>query len=235
MELHLRQEGTVVVLYVEGNIDIDSALFIETTGELIRQGNLRILCDFKNVGMIDYNGLSILTISYRNVINKNGMMKFCNVPAHVKELLKSARLDLILDVYEDTDTAIRAFEIFSKIDKLYLRRRFKRLEIHTPIKFTLSNVSQPKMYSGRMLNIGGGGIYIQTKHTFPVSTELDMELTLEEKKIYKLQASVIWVADKELQPHLYPGMGVEFLKLDYATQKDIMDFIDKNMTHRSNL
>ena len=46
---------------------------------------------------------------------------------------------------------------------------------------------------------------------------------------------VIWLADKELQPHAYPGMGVEFVNLDKHTQTKIIDFIDKHLVLRSKI
>ena len=44
---------------------------------------------------------------------------------------------------------------------------------------------------------------------------------------------VIWIADKELQPHYYPGMGVAFISIGQEKEKAIIDFIDKNIIHRA--
>lgn len=236
MNIRKRQENNIVILHLEGRLDINSANFIEETGELIREGYLKLLCDFTDVDMVDYHGLSILAIAYKNVVNKNGMMKFCNVPIHIKELYKLVRLDLVFDIYDSEEDALRSFETTSKIDKLYLRRRFKRIELQFPVKFSLSLSSKPKPLAGKILNVSGEGIFIYTKYAFPISTQLDLEFTLGEQLTdLKLQGIAIWLADKELQPHCYPGMGVQFINMDSDIQKKIIDFVDKNITHRTNL
>ena len=63
-----------------------------------------------------------------------------------------------------------------------------------------------------------------------------MEIGMEKTKgTLSLMGSVIWLADKEIQPHSYPGMGVNFVNLSKATQTKIVEFIDKNITRRSKL
>ncbi|MCK4463293.1 MAG: PilZ domain-containing protein [Candidatus Omnitrophica bacterium] len=236
MDIRKRQEKNIIILYPEGKIDINSANFIEETGKLLREGCSKLLCNFNNVNMVDYNGLSTIAIAYKNVINKNGVMKFCNVPMHIKELFKVVRLDLVFDVYDNEDEAIRSFETTSKIDRLYLRRRFKRIELRFPIKYSMAVSAKPRILTGKILNISGDGVFIYTKQTFPVSNQLSMELTLnEDAKALKAKGIIVWLADKELQPHCYPGMGVKFIKLDSNMQKNIIDFIDKNITHRSSI
>ena len=235
MNIRVRQEGSVILLHLEGTIDINSAILIETTGQLVRQGHLKILCDFKDIGRVDYEGLSVLAVAYQNVVNRNGMMKFCNVPAYVKELFKTGNFDAMFDVYDDANAAMRAFDTVSKIDKLYLRRRFNRLELHIPVMFSVPSDPQSKPVRGRMLNISGAGVFIYTKHLLPLSTRINLEIKLENGKTHKLEGTVIWIADKDMQPRCYPGMGVQFTNLNPDDQKGIIDFIEKNITHRSNI
>jgi len=235
MKIRVRQEGKIVVLNLEGSIDINTANFIEATGQLIREGHTKMLCNFKGVDMVDYNGLSIITIAYKNIVNKGGTMKFCNVSLHIKEFFKMVRLDLVFDIYDDEDKALRAFEVVSKIDKLHLRRRFKRLEFYHPIKFHLAKQPGAKKLSGKMLNISGAGMFIHTKHLYPLSTKLFFEVKMDNNKKYTLQGVISWHADKELQPHCYPGIGVQFVNLTSETQREIIEFVDKNTSLRSNM
>jgi len=44
---------------------------------------------------------------------------------------------------------------------------------------------------------------------------------------------VIWIVDKELQPHYTPGMGIQFHRLDADSEKRLFDFIDRNIIQRS--
>lgn len=236
MNIRKWREGDIVIINPEGNINIDSALFIEETSRLLGLGCQKIVCDFTNVEMVDYNGLSVITIAYKNVINNSGVMKFCHIPPHIKELFRVVRLDLVFDIYDDMEDAIRSFNVSTKIDKLYLRRRFKRLELSIPVKYHLVHVTDPRASAGKIVNIGGEGIFIYSKHTFPVGNRLHCEMELGEKhESLKVEGVVIWLADRDLQPHCYPGMGVYFVDTDPQTQKKIIDYIDKNITHRSRL
>ena len=56
---------------------------------------------------------------------------------------------------------------------------------------------------------------------------------LPDPGIIVLDARVLWIPDEKLQPQLYPGMGVEFYKIDSETQKKIIDFIERNIDTRS--
>lgn len=236
MEIRKRISRDTVVLYITGKIDIDSAGIIEETGRLIKQGILKILCNFSNVNAVDYNGLSILAIAYKNVVNQNGALKFCNVPAHIKKLFEVARMDRVFEIHQEEEAALKSFEVSSRVDRLPLRRRFKRITGGAPVRYKTSLSSGDKFSRGKMLNLGGEGVFVYSKSTFPPPSELYMEINLgEEKKPLVLAGTVIWVADKELQPHLYPGMGIKFANLDKNTQAKIIDYIDKNLTRRSRI
>lgn len=234
MEIRKRFYKNIAVLYIAHNIDIDSAELIEETGRLIKEGVQRILCNFANVNIVDYNGLSILSIAYKNVLNQEGVMKFCNVPPHIQELFRAARLDIVFEMYADEESALKSFELSAKVDRLSLRRRFKRIDVNAVVKYKVGLSADSRLRKGKILNISGQGLFILSKHTYPVSTELYMEIEFNEaKKPLSLMGVVIWLADKELQPHSYPGMGVEFASIEKRAQDEIIDFIDKNITRRS--
>jgi hypothetical protein len=42
---------------------------------------------------------------------------------------------------------------------------------------------------------------------------------------------VVWLADKQIQPHGYPGMGVEFVNISQEKQKTVLEFIDRNLSN----
>jgi len=233
MNIKVKQNGNVFVLHLDGTVDINSANLIEVTGQLSKDACCKILCNMKEVDIVDNNGLSILAIAYKNVINKGSIMKFCNVPLHVKELLRMVRLDLVFDIYDSEDKAVQAFDAASKIDKMYLRRRFKRLEFYHPIKFQLQKGASSKKMSGKMLNISGDGVFVYTKTILPMLSHVTMELKLDDDKTYDVEGIIIWQADSELQPHCFPGMGIKFINITNDVQKEVLDFIDRNMTYRS--
>ena len=232
MNIKVKYQGDIVILYLEGKIDINAANLIETTGQLARDGYARMLCNFKSVDFIDNNGLSVLAITYKNVINRGSIMKFCSVPRNICDLFKMVRLDLVFDIYEDEAKALVAFETSSRVDKMYLRRRFKRLDFFHPVKFFAGDGDKEKNFTGKILNISGAGVFIYTKHIYPVMTNLRIEIKLDDEKEYVVDGLVLWLADKDLQPHCCPGMGVQFVNISNQTQKEIIDFIEKNISFR---
>ncbi|MDD3275135.1 MAG: PilZ domain-containing protein, partial [Candidatus Omnitrophica bacterium] len=49
-------------------------------------------------------------------------------------------------------------------------------------------------------------------------------------ELLELQARVVWIPDKAVQPHEYPGVGVEFSNLSSENQQRIIDFIERNIS-----
>lgn len=49
-------------------------------------------------------------------------------------------------------------------------------------------------------------------------------------EVLELEARVVWVPDKAVQPHEYPGIGVEFSNLSTENQQKIIEFIDRNIS-----
>lgn len=234
MAIRVRESGGVDILDIEGNVDINSSELIEAVGWLVNSGKLNILVNFENVGMVDYSGLSILAIAYKNVVNHKGKMKLVNVPLPVIELLKVVKLDNVFELCSDEKSAIDGF-FDAGVCSLNLRRRFPRLDIHIKVRYRLVGSGKNlKTFDGTALNLSAAGMYIHSKYTFPLNSLLELSLGMPGRP-EKLEASgrVIYISDKDLQPHAYPGMGVAFAHLEPEKEKLVIDFIDKNVTHRA--
>lgn len=67
MSIRVREVENVSILDIDGNVDINSSEIIETVGWLINTGKLYILLNLENVDLVDYSGLSVLAIAYKNV------------------------------------------------------------------------------------------------------------------------------------------------------------------------
>jgi len=237
IKIKVRESRGISIIDIEGRIDINASGVIETIGSLIRNNKLRILCNFDNVELVDYSGLSILAIAFKNVSNHKGSMKFCNVQLHVKELFKVVQMDKVFHCYENEELALRNFdEKMVQIEKLVLRRKFKRLEITISVDYNVitDKLVEIVIHSGKVMNISGAGLFIYSPDLFPVRTKVHLEISIPgEIAPLGMDGMVIWMADKSLQPHCYPGMGVKFIEVDSEKQKDILEFIDRNVTHRS--
>ncbi len=234
MPIRIREQEKIHILDIEGRIDINSSELIEMVGWLVNSGKVNIILNFENVDLVDYNGLSILAVAYKNVINHKGKLKLLNVPLSVVEMLKVVKLDSVFELYPDEVSAVKSFSE-SDTEKLQLRRKFPRLDIHLSVSYKMvSGHKSPGTFEGRVLNISAAGLYVYTTHTLPINTLLDLHFDIPGSAAgLDAAGRVSWLADKDIQPHAYPGMGVSFSHLTADKERSIADFIDKNVTHRS--
>ncbi|MFC1577063.1 PilZ domain-containing protein [Candidatus Omnitrophota bacterium] len=235
MTVRIRSAGGVSIVDIEGAIDIDSSRIIEAIGWLINNKRRNILLNMKAVSKVDYSGLSILAIAYKNVANHKGKIKFVNIPLPIKDLINLVRLDMVFETFEDEESAIKSFSRTSKIDSMKMRRRFKRIFAHARISYKLSGKHKGKQsFTGDALNLSASGAFLYAADTFPLNTLLELEIQLPgEPGGIKVGSKVVWLADKEIQPHSYPGMGVVFLKIGRELEDKILRFIDKQITSRA--
>ncbi|MFA6079207.1 MAG: PilZ domain-containing protein [Candidatus Omnitrophota bacterium] len=233
MPIGIREISGISILDIEGNIDINSSDIIETVGWLLNSGKLNMILNLECVGLVDYNGLSVLTIAFKNTVNHKGALKFLGVTLSVRELFRIVKLDSVFETFSDEKACVASF-FDESAQKLHLRRKFKRLDLHLPIQYKISGQANAKFFTGNILNLSAVGVYIYTPYIFPLNTMLDLQFTFPDTHApLEAEANVVWLADKQLQSHVSPGMGAGFVHLTAEKEKAIIDFIDKNITYRS--
>lgn len=234
MAVRIREVNGINILDIEGRVDINSSDIIETVGWLTSTGKVNIILNLENVDMVDYSGLSVLAIAYKNTVNHKGKLKLLNVPLGAMELLKVVKLEGVIESYVDEESAVNSF-YDAEVVKLNMRRRFARLDIHLTVKYkSAGQTKKPKALEGRVLNMSAAGLYIYTPHTLPLNTQVGLEFILPGHRApLEMRGKVSWLADKEIQSHFYPGMGVSFIHLSPRDEKAIIEFIDKNVSHRA--
>lgn len=237
MELRARQENNVIILYLSGRIDVDSANLVEAVGQCIRDGYNDILCNFEEVEFIDYMGISVIVIAYKEVINSRGRMKFANIPAHIRGVFSISGLDRVIEIYATEDLAINSFredKIIENIKKMQLRRRFKRLPIEFKAQLRAKYDKSPACLKVDILNLSAVGAFIFGCDKFKLGDEVILKLKLPPKfEEVELEAKVVWLSDKQIQPHFHPGMGVEFYNIPTPVQQKLLEFIERNLSFMS--
>lgn len=237
MEIRARQKGSIIILDICGRIDADAANFVEVIGQCIRDGYTDILCNFEAVDFIDYMGVSVIVIAYKEVANNDGRMKFVNIPAHLRGLFSVAGLDRVIDIYATEDTAINSFKedkIIENIRRMQLRRRFKRLPIDIKIELKEKYDKGATCIKGDLINLSAIGAYIYGCGQFKLGDEVVLKLKLPPKpEEIELEAKVVWLSDKQIQPHSHPGMGVEFYNITPVLQQKLIEFIERNLSFMS--
>ncbi|MBM3251582.1 MAG: STAS domain-containing protein [Candidatus Omnitrophica bacterium] len=234
MEILPRTKRGIVILDLAGRIDADSANFIETVGQCLRDGYCDILCNFEAVDFIDYMGVSAIFIAYKEVVNCKGRMKFLNVPVHVRELFAVAGLDRVVEIYAKEELALNAFKedrVIENIQKMQLRRRFKRLPLDIKIELLSKQDSGPICLKVDLLDLSGVGAYLFGCDKFKLGDRVVLKIDLpSERKTFLLNAKVVWLSDKDIQHHIHPGMGVEFCNIPSSVQDELVKFIEKNLS-----
>lgn len=237
MEIKIRQKGRVIILDLCGRLDADAAELVEIVGQCVRDGITDICCDFDAVDLIDYIGISALVLAYKEVVNHQGRMKIARIPTHLKGIFCVTGLDHTLDIYPSLEAALESFSqdaAIEKIQKMQLRRRFKRLPIDMKIKLRSGAGPRALCATGEILNLSGVGAFICGCRAFKLGDRLTLTLTLPPKnEVLELEARVVWAPDKQTQAHFFPGIGVEFHPVDTHKQQRLLDFIERHLSWMS--
>ena len=234
LEIKLRQAGNCIILDLSGRIDVDSANLVEVVGQCVRDGYTDILCNLEDVQLVDYMGISVVVIAYKEVVNHDGRMKFVNLPAHLRDVLTVSGMDRVIEIYASEDLALKSFKedkAIEDIKRMQLRRRFKRLPIDLKIELKSKADDSSACLKVDILNLSAVGAFIFGCAKFKLGDEvvLKMKLAPQQEELL-LTARVVWVPDKGVQPHEYPGIGVEFYDISAANQKKIIEFIERNLS-----
>jgi len=234
MEIRVRQENNVIVLELGGAIDVNSATLIEVVGQCLRDGYSEILCNFEDVESIDYMGVSVIVIAYKEVINHEGRMKFASIPAHLKSIFAISGLDRVIEIYATEELALASFledKNIENIKKLKLRRRFKRLPIDIKVELKDRYDRAAACLNLDILDLSAIGAYIYGCSNFRLGDTVILKFKLPpDPQELEVEAKVVWLSDKQVQPHSHPGMGVEFCNPSKDNQGRIIKFVERNLS-----
>ncbi len=237
MDIKARQRNGVVILDLSGRIDADCANLIEAVAQCLRDGYTDIICNLEEVDFIDYMGISVIVIVYKEVVNANGRIKFINVATHVRNIFCIAGLDRVVEICPDEETALENFKgdkIIEDIKKMQLRRRFKRLPIDIKIELKTKDQRNPVCLNLDLINLSAVGAFIFGCNKFKLGDKVVVKMKLPPKQVeLELDAYVVWIPDKQIQPHSYPGIGVEFTDMPPQTQHRLIEFIERNLSTSS--
>lgn len=233
MNIKVRENSKIAVLDLDGKIDINASNFVETVGWILANKSKEIVCNFKNVISVDYVGVSLLAVAYKNVINHKGRMRFFSVSDNVEKLFMVVGLDRVFDCYDTEEDVVKSFSVSDTMDEVLrkkLRRRFKRITVREDFDFKPKFSSSAEFFKGKIINISALGIFSVSDKIFTLGDILLLRLyILSENKYIEVDAKVVWIADKEIQPLESPAMGLEFYKISGESQEAIIDFVDKNL------
>jgi anti-sigma B factor antagonist len=238
MEIKVRVRENVVILDLCGRVDVNSANLIEIVGQCIRDGYVDIICNLEEVSAIDYMGISALVLAYKELTNNGGRMKLLDIPGSLRNVFTVSGMDRVIEIFSQEDEAVKSFKedkAIEEIKKIPLRRRFKRLPIDIKIELRQKYSHNPVSVQGEIVNLSAIGAFIfgceQVKLQDEVAIRFRLGAAAEE---FVLDAKVVWLADKQVQPHFYPGIGIEFVNIPQDIQEKIFEFVERNASLLTN-
>ena len=109
--LNQRRVEDVTILDLKGRERIRAAntAFYESIRCLAGEGKINVLLDLAWVKHIDSGGLGELVSSHMTLNEKGGALKLMHMTESVQELMRSANLLTVFDVYEDEPEALASF------------------------------------------------------------------------------------------------------------------------------
>lgn len=104
------------------------------------------------------------------------------------------------------------------------KRRTARLHHEIPVAYR----SVGSFLTDWATNISRGGMFINTRKTLPVGTEVKVLLQLPGASFpFQLDGRVARVTEFDNHANLVPGMAVEFMHVDAAQLAEIEAFVDR--------
>jgi len=111
MEISRRDSGDIVILDVNGEIDLYNAPEIkDTINKLIEEKKYNVVINLDKVSYIDSSGIGALISSLSNLKKYQGRLKICNVSGSVRKVFELTKLTSFFEIYDSEQEAISAFK-----------------------------------------------------------------------------------------------------------------------------
>jgi anti-anti-sigma factor len=103
-------DGDILAVILQGDLD---SVTTEGFNRLIQQhldaGMTRIIIDCRWLGYISSTGIGFLIVLQTRLRRKGGAVKLCAIQGPVMSILRTVRLDKVLDIYGDLEFARQSF------------------------------------------------------------------------------------------------------------------------------
>ncbi len=110
MEISQREKDSIVLLDIQGEIDLYNAPEIkDTIQKLIDAQKYNIIINLEKVSYIDSSGIGALISSLSNLKKYQGGLKIINVYASVKKVFELTKLTSFFEIYDSEEEALAKF------------------------------------------------------------------------------------------------------------------------------
>jgi anti-sigma B factor antagonist len=111
MKLLQEKIGDINVIVVhEKTIDARNAQAVKAKIQAMLLPDMKLVLDLSPVEFLDSSGLGALLSCLRQLTSSGGQMKLTGVSKPVRAILELVRFHRIIDIYNDRDEALRAYQ-----------------------------------------------------------------------------------------------------------------------------
>ena len=104
------RDGITILRVHEARLDTSIAPELKTEFvALLKEGNNRILLDLHDADYADSSGLGAILFGIRLARDEDGQLKLLNISDRVRDLIQIAKIDHVVDAFDDEDEAVRSF------------------------------------------------------------------------------------------------------------------------------
>lgn len=105
-----RVEGGVVLIEIEGDVHTFAARELERTlKHLLAQGHSRLVLDASRMGYISSAGLQAILSAHREVCERGGEVRICELNDHARQIVEMAGLDECLRLSDTRQEAMASW------------------------------------------------------------------------------------------------------------------------------
>jgi anti-sigma B factor antagonist len=110
MRISRRDKGQVTIFSFEDEEQIQEPDLMQAEfNKLAKDNRVNVIYDFGNIHYISSSILGFLITSFRELESKGGSLKLLNVQPSVSSVLEITRLNRILEMFNDEETALKSF------------------------------------------------------------------------------------------------------------------------------
>jgi anti-sigma B factor antagonist len=116
LQHNIRRAGDVTIVDLNGRMSLTdtiwaggSTVLVEVIHGLVNSGERKILLNFSGVTYVDSSGIGDLTAAMVALQRQKGQLKLLSPTAKVIDVLRFTRLDTLLEIKDDENSAIQSF------------------------------------------------------------------------------------------------------------------------------
>ncbi len=113
MKIEKITEGDIFIFSFSGNLILSE---LEEVRKLVKttienENANKVIFDMKDVDFIDSAGIGFIVSVYKSLKSKNGKFALSGLKKKPKEVFSLTRLDKIIKIYDDIETAKKEFKV----------------------------------------------------------------------------------------------------------------------------